>query len=337
MVVSPRERVGSVTLRADRPEERATAWSVLGFVVQYRRAAALGAVLGAALGLAVAFATPRYYRAEAQVVPQGGRLGNVSGIAAQLGIPIGGANAGDNAAYFAALVNSPSILGRIVADTFTVVEGGSQRRRTLVQLEEEKGTAPALAHKRAIDHLRRQLHVSVDATTNLLTVQVDQPQPIIAYQIASDVVSELNAFNVQTRRDRAEDERTFAEEQLDESRQALATAEARLRDFREANRALTASPALQLRAQELQRDALMRQAEYSSLEEAYQQARLESLRSSPVLTAIELPQIPPEPQSRHALLRLVVGLVIGAIVGLAIAAAALFRRTLRTLETSGAA
>lgn len=314
-----------MTLRVGAAETSTSPASAVAFVVRHRRAAAYGALIGAAIGLTVAFVSPRYYEAQTAVVPQGSRAGNVSGIAAQLGIPFAGGAAGDNAAYYAALVNSPMILGRIVDDTLSMPNPGKGVPRTLVGVEEAKGNAPGLARKKAIERLRKHLHISVDAPTNVLTVQSEQLEPMVAYQVAAKIVEQLNAFNVETRRQRASDEREFAEEQLGEANRSLEAAEARLRDFREGNRAMAASPALQLRAEELERDVQMRQTEYTNLAQAYEQARLESLRSSPVLTVIEAPQVPPEPESRHILMRATVGLVIGAIIGLVLAAARQFR------------
>ena len=59
----------------------------------------------------------------------------------------------------------------------------------------------------------------------------------------------------------------------------------------------------------------MRQQLYTTLSEAYNQARIDEVRNTPALTIIEPPREPAEPDSRLLLLRALIGLVGGAAVG----------------------
>jgi hypothetical protein len=59
----------------------------------------------------------------------------------------------------------------------------------------------------------------------------------------------------------------------------------------------------------------MRQQLYTSLTEAYEQARISEVRTTPVITILQEPYVPPLPERRGLILKLVLGLLLGGTVG----------------------
>jgi len=130
----------------------------------------------------------------------------------------------------------------------------------------------------------------------------------VAQQIASHLLEELNRFNLQTRQSQAAAERLFTENRLSEIETQLRAAEDALQRFLERNRDYRNSPLLQFQHDRLERDVQMRQQVYTTLAQAFEEAKIEEVRDTPVLTVIEPPSIALEPDHR--------GLLIGAVLAI---------------------
>jgi uncharacterized protein involved in exopolysaccharide biosynthesis len=147
-------------------------------------------------------------------------------------------------------------------------------------------------------------------------VAVTTEWPGVSAALGDAVVAEVNRFNNAIRRSQASAEREHVEGQLELARTELRVAEAELRGFLEANRQWQNSPELRFEHDRLQREVLMRQELYTSLNQAFQQARISEVRNTPVINVIQEPFEPALPESRGLLLKLALGLVLGGMLGL---------------------
>ena len=100
--------------------------------------------------------------------------------------------------------------------------------------------------------------------------------------------------------------------------QELGVAEDSLRGFLERNRTYQSSPALSFEAARLQRRLDLRQQVYSSLAQAFEQARIDEVRNTPVITVVDTPEESVRLDGK-ALPRAAVGLVIGLLLGMGVA------------------
>jgi uncharacterized protein involved in exopolysaccharide biosynthesis len=133
------------------------------------------------------------------------------------------------------------------------------------------------------------------------------------------ILDRLNWFNLVTRQSQAGAERRFMEGRLDEARAELRTAEDRLQNFLQRNRDFRNSPELTFQQDRLARDVQMRQQVYTSLAQAYEQARIEEVRDTPVITVVEQPDLPIRPDRRGAARSALVALIAGGMLGTLIA------------------
>jgi uncharacterized protein involved in exopolysaccharide biosynthesis len=124
----------------------------------------------------------------------------------------------------------------------------------------------------------------------------------------------VNQFNLQTRQTQAAAERRFVEGRLEEAQAELMQAEEVLESFLQRNRAFSNSPQLQFEHDRLQRVVAQRQQVVNSLTVAFEQARIDEVRDTPVITIVEPPQVPALPDRRRLVLKVVMALVIGATV-----------------------
>jgi hypothetical protein len=68
-----------------------------------------------------------------------------------------------------------------------------------------------------------------------------------------------------------------------------------------------------------QREVVNRQQVYSTLVQSYEQARITEVRDTPVITVLQSPFLPPEPDGRGLTLSGALGLVLGGMVGVVLA------------------
>ena len=111
-------------------------------------------------------------------------------------------------------------------------------------------------------------------------------------------------------------EREFTEERLRQARQELLVAERRLGAFMERNRDFRFSPTLTFEEERLSADLSAQRQLLTTLTQAYEQARIEEVRDTPVITVVEPPVRPVRAERRFLIFRAVGGIIAGATVGL---------------------
>jgi uncharacterized protein involved in exopolysaccharide biosynthesis len=167
----------------------------------------------------------------------------------------------------------------------------------------------------------RKLEDDIDATTVQKTGVVDLAvtvrQPGLAVQINQRLLDLINQFNLRTRQSQAAQERRFTERRLAEVRQDLRGAEDRLQQFLQRNRDIRNSPDLTFQADRLQREVAMQQQVFTTLAQAYEQAKIEEVRDTPVITVVERPELPVRPDRRGLIGKGILGLLLGLVIGTA--------------------
>jgi uncharacterized protein involved in exopolysaccharide biosynthesis len=170
----------------------------------------------------------------------------------------------------------------------------------------------------AIEAMRNRIDVSTDMNARTLVIKTTADDPELAEFINGRVLELINRFNLERRRNQASEEMRFTEERLQAARHELERAEASLEQFLEQNRTYEQSPQLRFEYSRLQRRLDLRQQVYTSLAEAHEQARIEAVRNTPVITIVESPDGSAEQVS--SLVAVVLGAaVVGLVAGVAIA------------------
>jgi tyrosine-protein kinase Etk/Wzc len=318
---SPRRPAAIPADRArDTPARTSDPLSLLRLLNAVLRGRAL--IVGTALAVAAAVVTfglalPRKYSATASFVPQGSSAAsNLTGIAAQFGISVQGGEDTQSPQFYVDLVSSRLILRDVVDTTYLFHADAGARRGTLADFFGVPARAPALRREEAIDHLRRHLSTTVAPKTGVITLTVSTSDAELSSQIARRVLTLLNRFNLETRQSQAAAERRFTERRLAEVRGDLRAAENRLQEFLQRNRLYRDAPELQFQQERLSRDVVLQQQLYNSLAQAYEQAKLDEVRDTPVITVIEQPEAPVRPDRRHLIEKGLLGIVAGALLGL---------------------
>jgi len=253
----------------------------------------------------------QHYSAESSFTPQGRRMtGNLTGLAAQLGLTIPSGDAMQNSAFYVDLVKSRAILGAAVTTKYRM-SPTTTREQTLVDIYGVNDRDSARAREIAIDRLKKRVTAAADPRTGVVSLTVEMPTPGLAYAVNLRLLDLLNEFNLRNRRSQAAPERVFAEERFAEVKQQLSVAEARVTAFEDANRNYRNSPQLVHEHDNLTRAADDQRQIYMLLLQMVEQARLDEARDTPVITVVEQPELPARPDKRRWVLVESFALIVG--------------------------
>lgn len=294
----------------------------LGLALRRRwRTIAVVALALAPIGMLAAFFSNRDYTATAQFLGNSSQssASRLAGLASQFGMDVGslGALAGgggsDSPELYARLVMSHEILRQTALATYRFPKtlGGTDTvSGNLIALYRKRESSPAATLNETIRQLERNILVGSDSRSGIVTVRTRERWAGLAEQINARLLALVIEFNQVRRHSRGEAERKFTEERLDAVRQELASAEAAQRDFLMQNRVYQTSPQLTLLAAKLQRNIDLKQQVVTSLTQAYEQARSDEVRDTPVITVVD----PPAGTALRRF-RLWAGALSGAVLG----------------------
>ena len=305
------------SIPADRP---ISAVSIFNILLRYRVMIVLITLLGGFWAGLKSVTSPKGYTAEAAFMPKGARgQSQLSGLAAQFGVNIGGGDASSSPQMYTDLMEMNSILWPVAQKDYRIRTDSAVVTGNLVKIFRVKPDRPPVMKKKTVEGLQRAVKGTVAPKTGVINLTVTTGNPELSLQIAQNLLAQLNIFNLQKRQEQAAAERAFAERQVGEKRAELRQAESELENFLESNRMYRQSPQLSLEYNRLQREVDRRNLVYSSLLSAYETARIEEVKDLPVITVIEQPEIAIEPNRRGGAKKTLIGLVVGFILACLIA------------------
>ncbi|MGH7628499.1 MAG: Wzz/FepE/Etk N-terminal domain-containing protein [Gemmatimonadales bacterium] len=302
--------------------EAVTVIGLLSVVLRARRMIAAIMLVSVVATVLVGLLLPRTWTSSASFMPESRRpTGGLSGLAAQLGINLPLTEASQSPAFYADLLESRAVLEELAGTTFESGAGLGRRTGTPTELYRVRGDTPARRLEKTIRRLRRDITVSASAKTGVVTLEVESRDAQLSQAMAAKLLELLNQFNIQTRRTQAAAERAFTAQRVEEVGRDLRAAEDRLQSFLQRNRDFRNSPELTFQERRLDQEVELQRKVYTSLKQALEQARIEEVRDTPLLTVLDRPQVPAAPDSRWLALRSLLaalgGLLLGALLAFA--------------------
>jgi uncharacterized protein involved in exopolysaccharide biosynthesis len=266
------------------------------YLIRRRRLIGIGLAAGALALVGFSLWRPAY-RAEAAFTPTpaagNATGGNLAGIAEQLGFHMNALTGGQPLEFYAGLVRSRSLLSQVAVTPYAFARKPGSRdtiHTTLLQLYHPAGVSEAERLLNAVDILRSKTGAELDARSNIVRISVRARWPGLAEVIARRMLELINEFNLHSLQSQAGAERQFVETRLREAQYDLGMAEDSSQAFLERNRTFQASPRLQFESARLQRRVELRQQVYTTLAQAYEQARIAEVRNTPVITVFDAPE-----------------------------------------------
>lgn len=307
--------------------------ATLRFLRRHRLLLATITVIAAIISASLTLLRPREYTSSASFAPQSRKAPvGMSNLASQLGVNIPSTEPSESPDFYGEFVQSPELLGRVIDSLQSQSPPNGSSRIVLADVFEIDGRTPAIRRFRTIKELQHHVSVHVSQKTGVVSISATMENPTLAHAVVQRVLIEVNNFNLTKRQAQAGAERQFMETQVATSLAALHHAEdvqeAFLRENREYNRA----PRLVLEQARLEREVSMRQSVYTNLASAYEQAKIDEVRNTPIIAEIEQARVPAEPDSRHLLAKTLLAAVLGLFIGCCVALWREYRNVVQTLQ-----
>jgi uncharacterized protein involved in exopolysaccharide biosynthesis len=275
---------------------RVTPAQVLAILVRYPRL-----VLGLPIGLAVAgvgyVLLLGSFLATSSFTPEaGGGVASLAGLAAQFGVNVPGGLMGDarSVDFYATVLQSPATLSRVASANYTFVRSPGDTDTlsgTLYELYGITGDTPEEQRWSMVKLLQTKVSVDVDRLASIVTIKTKARWPSLAQQINRQLLDLVNELNTQQRQSQASAQRRFIQDRLTAAQEDLVAAERDMQDFLERNRQYQASPKLTFDAARLQRRIELRQQVFLTLSQSFEQASIEEVRDTPVITVLQDPEL----------------------------------------------
>lgn len=273
-------------------------------------------LIGGVLAAIVVFPKARTYLASASFTSEGNDASrsSLAALAGQIGIavPTGGQSVSPD--FYLSLLRSRVVLLQIVRDTISVQELGGKRMPVLDLLNVSPGSVQR-REELGVAALQRLLSVSVVKATGIVEFSIATKWRSVSLALVTGLLDAVNDYNERTRQGQATAERRFIEGRLTVATTSLRDAENRLAGFLSTNRNFAGSPDLVLERDRLQRDITLRQQVFTTMTQAYEEARIREVRDTPVITVFEPPSVPTVPQPRGLVVGTVLGLFLGGLIG----------------------
>lgn len=289
------------TLADRRPPERApemdpAAGPVELFLTPIRhwRLLLIAGLIAGIASAAVSLVLPQRFTASTSFIAEDKGKSSISSsglaaLAGQFGVSTAALGMGTGSAqFYADLVHSRSILRALLAAA--VPADGSDV--PVIELLDVHDVNPVRRLELGERALSERIDVSVDRTTNRITIGVWMHRPGTAKAVADSILMLINRFDRDTRRTTASEKRAFVERQKTFAADSLRLAERAMADFLERNRSYQHSAELSFQHDRLERAIALRQEIFLSLAREAQEARLQEVDTRPVLTIIDPPVLP---------------------------------------------
>jgi uncharacterized protein involved in exopolysaccharide biosynthesis len=318
--IPPRPEPVSVTPEIPRDPDQISMLSAVSAVLRHRGLVAGVVALCLLAGAALALLPRRQYEVTSSFMPQARKTpSGLSGLAAQFGLSLPSVEGRESPLFYVDLIQSRHILGSLAEAAYTIETDTGRASGNLIQLYRIKGKTPARRRDAAIKMLAKNVTAAADPKTSVVEMKVTARTPDLALLLSQQLLSLISRYNLESRQSQASAERKFTERRLEEVKRDFREAENRLQAFLQRNRDYRNSPELLFQFDRLNRDVNMQDQVYTTLAQAYEQAKIEEVRDTPVLTIVDPPELPVRPRSRGLLKIELLTLLLGVVLGVTLA------------------
>lgn len=283
-------------------------------VVRYRYHILAVGVAGMLVTAIDLLRAPDTWSSSATILPQ--RQSTLSGAAAQLGWTAPQNDVVQSPIFYTEMIHFRAVLREVVDSARIPSSGG--RVVSLYEALQIRDSNARIRQESAMDAVSGMVSASPDDKTGIVEISVRARSPQLALGVAEAVLRALVRFNGEVRQSGAAAEREFIEGRRAEIRSELFAAEEALKSFLRQNRG-GQSPDLAFDQRRLEAEVNLRRELYLSLSQAYERARIEAVRDTPVLSVIDEPQLAMSPDPKPGAKGLFVGLFGGLVAGVVLA------------------
>ncbi len=262
---------------------------------------------------------PKYTSESVLFIPKDNSGSNFSNIANQFGL--GSANTVQDissAALYPHIVESRTFAARLLQrEIYT--ERYDQKLPLLAILTYGTGE-PTIGLDTLISNVSKAIPLFVKFTkkTPFIVLNVITKEPQFSQNLAIAVLEELDKIQREFKSQKVVETINYIEQKIDIAKIELERLEEGLKDFREANRRIDASPTLILLQDRLQRDVEIQQGIFLTLKQQLELAKIDEVQKKSFVQVLDLPSLPLKISNPPKLSSYILGGLAGLFIGLCI-------------------
>jgi len=267
------------------------------------------------------FAKP-VYKSTAKIMSSsvGGGISQAAGLAAQFGINIPTGQSEQKWVY-PEIIKSRTLARSVLKQNFDTNEFGPQK--SLLQILTYGNDKPVFNQDTleimAVKKLLSMIDISENKVTAILTLSVNASEPNLAAEINKVIIEELDTHQQKYNKAKTSEARQFIEERIVDTEKELTTAEENLKVFRDRNRRIENSPALQLEQQRLGREVTVLTSVFTTLKQQLETTKIEEVKESDYVVVLDSPEAPLERFKPNKRRIVIMAGILGIMFGLVLA------------------
>ena len=230
------------------------------------------------------------YESNAKVISIfGGENNSMSGIAAQLGINVSNTQNQVNLLN-PSIIKSRTIAYKMLGKKFDTRKFGSQKYLFHILSGLDKRSDDELAIKLAASTFIDMIETEKKGDIFIITIGSIEAE--LSKQLVESLVEELKNYQIEHTTRRNREARLFIEGRIIDTEKELKKAEELLKDFRDRNRRIENSPALQLEQQRLNREVSVLTGVFTTLKQQLETTKIEEVKEANSFAIIDKPEAP---------------------------------------------
>ena len=240
------------------------------------------------------FTSPVYISsAKIMLSTSAGDFSQAQGLASQLGLSFG---VQDNKSNWlnADIVKSKTLAKSLILDTYTTKTFGPKKslKNILLGVKDNKNPTDNISEIKAINNFIKMIGFSYSAKSNIYTISISAVEPNFAKNILENLIKGIdkqrNDFNTAN----TKETRIFVEDRVGETETKLRVAEESLKVFRDRNRRIENSPALQLEQERLAREVSVLTSLFITLKQQLETVKIDEVKYSDYIIVVDPPNLP---------------------------------------------
>jgi uncharacterized protein involved in exopolysaccharide biosynthesis len=274
----------------------------------------------ALLAAAISFIVPAKYMATSSFYPESESDGfslssGLEIVMGELGMSLPGTGGTESPEFYVDVLESRSLLDQLLVAEFADPRSeAGEDSLALLDILGIGGDNQTQRLEEGREELEDATSIDVDTETGVITVSVETRYPALSASVTNMYIDLVNRFNTETRQSNAGERRRFVERQMGEAERQLRRAEEGLKTFLEQNRQFQGSPELTFQYERLQRQVTIEQEVFTTLRRAYEEARIQEVNDTPVITVIDRAVEPDEQSSPNLALNVALAFLLGGVL-----------------------
>jgi len=165
--------------------------------------------------------------------------------------------------------------------------------------------------KYGIETYLGMIEVEQDRSSSIYTLTVNAFEPQFSAELCAALIEELDKHQRKYKTEKVRETRLFIEGRIVEVQKELEHAEEALKDFRDRNRQIQGSPALQLEQERLTRETSVLTGVFTTLKQQLEMTKIDEVKESALVQVLDPPEAPLYRDKPKRKLSVLLSLILG--------------------------